>query len=372
MSLAMPDAVSLARVPQPDLEAYLRSMGWAPSDTVYGGKAQWWRRTDERSGTEYEVLLPLSVLGDYADRVRDLLDRVARAEGREPGDVYEDIKGATVDELKIRIESGDQGYDLPLLAGSRAFQGTRDLLVAAAGFVSEPRRFYPANEAQALKGMLKKIRLGQTQPGSFIITVLSERPMWRQATLFPAPTEEHRIFSALATSLAAVHEAGLTASVAAFEGAVNRGVSANLCSALAKFGKVETLRKLAFGFRWSRLYGNENPAPTHVEFSPQLIDRIREGGEALAEVTTRQGVTLVGLVDVMEHQEDQAGYVTVVTAVEGRQRPVRIYLGREDHLKAIEAYRTQQLIQVTGDLERKGDRFVLTTARNFVLLVPQT
>jgi hypothetical protein len=96
--MTMPDREALSKLNLADVEAYLRSMGWAENDPYYGGR--WWRKTDERTGEYYEVLVPNSVLSDYAELIGDLLGRVARVEKRGPGDVYASFESSHSEKAK--------------------------------------------------------------------------------------------------------------------------------------------------------------------------------------------------------------------------------------------------------------------------------
>ena len=108
-----------------------------------------------------------------------------------------------------------------------------------------PRAFYGTRKPKEAGDYIRRVRLGQTEHGSFVRTVLSEVPPKlspsESGKLFdedlPVPFERRVTEVLLKASAAAVHaaeEAGASGDFKPFEEAIDAGVSGNLCGALAK------------------------------------------------------------------------------------------------------------------------------------------
>lgn len=78
---------------EPDvLEAYLRKKGWHERGRLYDNAGAIWRRRDESSNEDLEILLPLKKsLGDYAIRIGDALKTLEVVEKRSQLDILSDL-----------------------------------------------------------------------------------------------------------------------------------------------------------------------------------------------------------------------------------------------------------------------------------------
>src|SRR5262249_29465908 len=127
---------------------------------------------------EAEVLLPRrQEFADYALRIADLLQTVAAVEQRSIWDVLHDVSGPPADVLRFRHTAATSTLGvLPLEEGVRLIRGPRDLLLAAACSVHNPQPYYPKQSFKEALDFLASCRLGQTERGSYIATVLAPVP----------------------------------------------------------------------------------------------------------------------------------------------------------------------------------------------------
>lgn len=160
-----------------DLAAYLRANGWSELRPIADGAGTiWQRRTDGRTR---QLLLPLDPsYDDYADRLQEALDRLAATEHRSPTAVIADLTAASSDSIRVRVARPDAADGtIAISAGLRVIEGARDLLLAAACAAVEPRRvFGPTRPRQANDYLRRQVRLGQTERGSYVITLISRLP----------------------------------------------------------------------------------------------------------------------------------------------------------------------------------------------------
>src|SRR5205807_2402444 len=127
--------------------------------------------------------------------------------------------------------------------GVHMVQGARELALAAACAAVRPRALYTSRKPQEAVNYVAGLRMGQTEEGSFVLTIQSPVPPRSQSKLFedlPEPFGEEpferRAVLTLATALSTVRRAVMTAAVSGdfqpFQDAIPAGVSANLCDAL--------------------------------------------------------------------------------------------------------------------------------------------
>ena len=217
--------------------------------------------------------------------------------------------------------------------------------------------------------LLEGIRLGQTEHGSFVVTLLtpvvspplpalfqehddSDDPIERQMT--------RRLSEALAAARKATERA-TTGDEAAFAGSVERGVSANLCDALVKL--IGPFPTLDLSVAWAR---------TRPINPPREIFRFARADAAILSEAARQfrnrepqpDTRLFGTVQRLKRDEDEAsGTIYLRTPIDGKNRSVAVVLKKAEYDRAIQAHKEKMPIILQGDLERNGRRWRLLNAR---------
>jgi hypothetical protein len=276
-----------------EVAAYLRAKGWMQKHATPGREVIW---TIVTNGEEYEILLPLDqTTPDFALRMGDLLHILAEVERRSQAWVYEDLLTTTADVLRIRIDDPDLiDGSMPIDGHVQIAQKTRDLLLAAACEVSEPRRVWHTHKPARATKRLRHVRIGQSQRDSYVITVVSRVPPLLHTTpghmelVETEPPYERQVMNTLARGLLmldrAAEQATLTADLISFDQAVHLGVSANLCDAVTGlWGGGDGYRTLEFLFSWSAARPPEADIPTSVTFAADRIPVIREASRLLRE-----------------------------------------------------------------------------------------
>ena len=137
-------------------------------------------------------------------------------------------------------------------------------MLAAACAALDKRVYYATRKAQRVMEYLARVRLGQSERGSYVLTILSPvapelRPIQGELPL-PAeilePYERRVARSAACEALIALDEAARQAAtngdMGPFHAAVRRGVSANLCDAIVGLSTVSPGEDLDIHITWSR------------------------------------------------------------------------------------------------------------------------
>ncbi|MBN9119976.1 MAG: hypothetical protein J0I06_12575 [Planctomycetes bacterium] len=373
MNVEIRDASAVQMLRPLEVAAYLRSTGW--NQKAASTKVSVWGR---KSGDdEFEATVPLvATVRDYALRMGDVLRVIAAAENRSQAQVYTDLLTTFADVVRIRIDDPEaKDGTLSIEAHAQIAQRARDLLLAAACSATEHRAVWPATKPARAVEQVRKLRVGQSERGSYIVTVISrvspalETPA--DGRLFEAEVPfERQVVQTLATSLATLDTAAATAALSgkfdSFAESVAHGVSANLCDAVAGlWGDDGQQRTLEFSFTWSPARPLEVSAPERVRFTADSIPVIREASRVMKERAPMSDFRIEGPVVKLDRQPDAAsGKVTVFGAVENRPTRVTLELSEPQYSRAVAAHRDQLVFSCVGTLVREGRNYRLQNPRD--------
>jgi hypothetical protein len=265
--------------------------------------------------------------------------------------------------------------DVPIEAGMGIILQAHNMLLSAACAAKEPRATYRAGKIKEASNYMDRVRLGQTEHGSFIVALLAPVPptleLEAQKELWPvlsAEPFERIVTRRLADGLGAAHLAAEQAvrrdGLNSFKQAVSRGVSANLCEALA--GLIDFGEGLEVSVTWART----RPAPEArrtVEFSRTEAEVYREAARLFHFEEPRSDERLQGYIisadrDVIKEQ----GVVTLKTFLDGQPTSTKTRLPPAMYSTALEVHNSKAAISITGDLVRKGQRWWLDNPRDLL------
>jgi hypothetical protein len=378
MRAILADSDTLMAIRPLDIAAYLRFHGWRPADGESSGRAVRWLLQAEE---EYELLLPLDrAFRDFPLRLSEALKVLSAAEERSELEVLHDLTVAAVDVVRIRAQShGVEDGSLPIEDGVALVEQSRNMMLAAACSAVEPRPQYPTRKPTRAVEYLRNLRLGQTERGSYVVTLISPVPPQltadEEGRLFADIEEpfERRVVRTLASGLQSTKRAAASVATRAdgievFWRGVEQGISANLCEALAELSG-EAQRGVTISFAWSLT----RPAPEAlfaITFDDDAVPIISEAARVLREASPQPDVTLTGSVYRLERAGEEAGpgRISVLGVVDGEVRRATLDLGPDDYDIAITAHRDGRIVSVRGDLVREGRGFALATPRDFRLL----
>lgn len=365
------DLGALRAVSPQALRAYAQAEGWRPVEP-YGDHSHVYAK----GTTGKEIIIPgTASLGDYASVVADLLMIFSETEGRDELQVYRDLATSDRDVVRIRSPEAENDGSVRIEAGVDLVVHARDLVLSAACAAWSPRPTYRAGRVKQADDYMSRVRLGQTEQGSFIVTLLAPVPpaIERQAEFWPSEDEEpyeRRVTRRLAGSLDAAAQAiekhNLGAGISIFENAVKDGVSANLCEAAAH------LSDQGDGVEVSITWARTRPTPQSRwtrTFTRSEGETLREVARIFHEKQPRPDEQVEGfIVKLAREERDFDGRVTMKAVVDGKLMSVQAQLQPSDYDLAIQAHRIQRQIATTGTLERVGRRWHLTNPTNVRLV----
>ncbi len=365
-----------AEVPTPtEFASYLRQRGWR----LAASGDRWTSFERGVAGAlPMGIDLPLrSRAGDYPAAARTVLENLARLEQRDVVQVLRDVKAVATDLVRVRVD-GPLTRDgrIPVAAGYRLFEGARDMLLAAACSVDDPRPVYPQRKVAEAMALLRRARFGRPEVGSFVLTIECDVTPSLASTGFAVadadePYERRtalRLAEAVRGTADAVREAIAVADIEPFARRVERGVSANLCEAIAVMLDVTDAELLQVGFAFASGRPVAGPSGA-VGFEREALGPLREAAGQLRARNNILAVEVVGHVVRLESQAPEAGGVAVLHAeVEQVWRHIRVQLDGSAYQAAIVAHQGGRYVRCQGDVGKVGRAWQLTNPRGFDLL----
>lgn len=378
MKVAIRDAEALRAVRPLDLAGYLRAKGWQRT-SEFDGRAALWMLGNE------ETLAPFtSSLADYHRRVGEAISVLAQVEERSEADIWRDISCAGCDVVRVRAGGEDRAQGtISIEDGVSLFERSRDMLTAAACAAHAPRAVYAARRPSPAVSYMERVRLGQTEVGSFVVNLLSPVPPELQPTLAAEPDGrdyddtpfERRVTTTLMQSLRVLTQAATKAvaggSFAPFDDAVGLGVSANLCDAVVALHQVAHAPELEVSVTWAAV---RPPASKSVEslvrIGGDVVEPLREASRVFRNKQPQKEAELTGYVVKLAREEGEVlGRVTVWgrLAGSGEVRRTAVELPARLYEQALDAHKEGVPVRMVGELRREGRGTLLCGVRELVL-----
>lgn len=362
MKASIRDTEALSAVSPAALSAYARAAGWVRREP-YGDHSDVYAA----DGLPEIVLPRTQRLGDYATVVAQLIDIFARVADMDELALYRDLLTADRDVIRARVSGEDDGT-VSISEGIALVRGAHDLFLAAACSLREPRRLYRAGANREATDYLRRVRLGQTQQGSFVVTLLPPvipppmpqplGPEWASDPIERQMTK--RLAGALMSARKATEET-VSGETDAFFEAVAEGVSANLCDALVML--IEPFSKLEVSLTWARTHPIKTTRDV-VRFGEADAPILREAARSFRDREPRPDERLFGFVHKLDRDErDTDGKITLRTSVDGHTQAVTAILPKSDYERSVQAHKERAAIVAEGDLQRDGQRWRLLNPR---------
>ncbi len=373
MKTIITDKDALATLPPLEVATYLRAKGWDRT-SHNSGSSVWLKSMD---GDSVEALLPLdSSMSDFSFRMAELLQLLATVEGRSESVIFTDLLTTNADVIRARIEDAElRDGSVPIEIYAQIAQRARDMMLAAACSATQRKAVWYASKPRQAIEQMRKVRMGQSERGSYVLSIVSRvSPVLHtpaNGRLFETEAPfERQVTQMLATSLfamnAAATEAAATGEFEAFQNAVELGVSANLCEAVAGFWDDDNRdRRVEFSFSWSPARPIDHSVPSSINFNSDRILVIREAARLMKEQSPTEDFLLEGAVVKLDRENmERPGKVTIIGLVDGKPKRVSLELSDPQYGSAIRAHESQLPFQCTGTLSREGRGYVLRDPRN--------
>jgi hypothetical protein len=328
-----------------------------------------------------DLLLPLTRdLGDYAQRIADLVVALATIERRPVGEILNDLAGPSGDVFRLKIAGAVTSLgSFPLDDAIKLLQGGRQLLWSSASGLLRSDALLRHRKVKQVEDFLKACRLGQTERGSFVATIFAPVPPEIQPSLanldggqFALNDEPfaRQVTTRVMSSLGLIASAIQTGKPEQLLDAVPEGVSANLCDALVMMKPPGDESRLDVDVKWSRNRPHlPADVPRSVSFPQEAFTVIEEVGRQLcrrlsAEIERFKGKVLSVKRALRPLIPEVAGWMVMAAEVDGAPARVRVDLVSDDFALACVALRDDLFVEVGGVIRRD------VMAREYVLAEP--
>jgi hypothetical protein len=313
------------------------------------------------------IMLPLATdFVDFGQHFRDALRALALINGWTPVQLEREILTLHADTFLVRLVQEYGGDLLPLRQAETTIDAIYKMLRAAAMTTAAPRQVFRGGRLPApVSAFLEDdVRLGHTQQGSFVFTVVTqlddpanlrptdeEPPTGQQPQQFP-----RRVMENLALGIETARDLAEGRTATALSNPPRWGLSAGLVESLIDVTEPEGLSSVDLSFDWAAAASRPTVGGQPVRFHHALLQELQRVHERLLqreEPVRRE--TLIGTVVSLSREDDtlvggEAAAVIISAEVSGRRRNVHLTLTGRQHDLAIQAYRLKLAIVVTGDL----------------------
>jgi len=331
-------------------------------------------------GEPIKAVIPASRdLADFPLRLQELINTLGTIESRDPLDIAQDMLDPNVDRLRLRVlaEVARAGT-LPLSYATQLIQSLRDLVVAAACAEDEPQPFFRKASAGGTK-LASELRFGQTERGSFVVTLESHVAPPSQAIIPGESVAEpfaRRVLARVMRGLGKVEHVLFSGGTVNVNDLYRDGLNANMCEAI--LGMKPELGEPEFEYRmsWAPVLPPPADLPAVVklerrgmEFLESTARTLRNAQESVERVIEGKVVKLSSL-DPTDELEELASdrLVTIRFDLDGRPQNAVVPLIYAPYARACDAHRDGKSIRITGRLERTGKQWRLSGARDFQVL----
>lgn len=374
------DIEALSRIEPRTIRNYVAAQGWREKEP-YGDVGHVYAQ----DGYDDEIIVPVKRdFSDYALAVSKIILTLAESEERNELSIARDLSLARFDRIRVRIPEDDGNGSISLDSGAALHEQSRYMLLSAACSAHRPQRFYRLGSNRRPNDYIKKVRLGQTERGSFVVNLLSPVPA-RSSESYDVHTPfsengrhdpfERRVTQNLASGLRIVREETKFAHAQNVPfarlragGIEHYGVSANLCEAVGELVVAGKESGVEISIDWSLAYpGNEDPL--QVRFQSEDVPVLREVAGILRNQEERLGVRIEGFVSrLARDSSDREGRVILKSKIDNGERAVRVDFSPDDYNQIVDAHGRRLKISVKGNLWRTGQRWVLSNPHSVEIL----
>ena len=310
MKVRISDEQDVASLTPQTIWLYLEGQGWQrQTEETPASPNVWTLRTYD--GT-YEVIAPSSPdTRDFDQRVAELLRTLAIAEDRSERDVLRRIMTGAFDVQSVHTHFSSPSGTAPLRDAADAFAAAHAMLSAS---LERPQLVLPSRPPRRTSDLMKRVLAGPTGAGSYVISIMVPVP--------PLPTHEDpahlhddsepfertatkHLHGALVAARAAANDVlDNETLIDAFLSREERGISANLCKALADLAGEEAVG-FDVHFAWTP-YRPVAGFESQISFRDATIPILRQASHELRTRLPHGEVTIVGRV-VRLHREKSYG-----------------------------------------------------------------
>ena len=363
---------------KPDfVQSYLSRSGWTQVDFNVQENFKY-----QFLNTDLVVLVPRNTHSkDYSQSLFNVISTVSQVEERDINSVVKNIATPSVDTLKFRfIGAGADVGSLPLEYTLNAIESIRDTLVySACSELSAKSMFNRA--LKDAKKIIEKSRFGQTEVGSFIISVdmpldlhpihifhgskISIKQEAEQETENVDPIQR-RLITRIIRSAQKARAIAINGDSLDLENDFKTNLNANLADALASLKQEGIDLSVEISAHWDKSLPSKDLPIKPVLIEERTFDTLRSIGNALRGSISSRKVSVIGNIcslsrdDTSDDDEEIENTVVIKTNGDDLPKKISVTLNKPDYLKSCDWHRDKKQVKIKGTLEKSGRTWLLT------------
>jgi hypothetical protein len=347
-----------------------------------------WQVVGQRQGAYVRMAPP----GEYRNSVLVPLDRTApefeqamlealsdiqtlSARDFEMTNISARLLSEPTDGFRFRAESAAPRGLIGWTHGERLIHNARLLLATGAKTYMGQLSYFGNRFGQFANRYLETVLMGQTAPGSYVVsafvpsagfvplTAPRRETAPGQEVMFDVEPEAATTrligisaWSAANATAEAIAHYRHSASLAAFQDFVPRGVSHEMVSALK--GMVEGSDGAELSVEWDPAIPLPADVPTDpLHLQPGDVEVLSKAdSELLARVAAPEVITFTGWVHLLTRKEAGGpGVIGIDNITYDKPRRIRVHLTDDDYHRALRAHDEDRAVVVEGRIEREGN-----------------
>jgi hypothetical protein len=364
------------RVPLSSLKRYLTATRWHHRVLPSGLELF----SDSRN--QVEIVLPAkSDSPDIRLRLQGAIATLMSIYRQSVDEVISAIRAISYDLVLSRLPSSAIRNDTIRLSVAEEFVRRMTRILASSAHAElHPAPYFLRIDSTAQR-YADECRFGHTFRGSFGFTV--ESPVGPNSGEVPteeapAPPLERRAIRRLARGLKIIESAIAEGDPSVIVGQYRSGLNANACDDLAELVERTNIGEVKFEIVFSPEWGVPGDLSSKLDFEigkARGIEIIREAAKGLRVVNEDKITTIEGKVRTLHSMENPSDLFSITglqdvmiewNSEEFGRRNVRVALGPQEYLQAVEAHKAGRDVSVTGELEQ-GARLRLENPREFLV-----
>ena len=372
MKVEIRDREALSSLSLLSLRTYLKSRGWVD-------EGEWGKRatiySTENKGKRWEYLCPLrDTVVDYAECMAEAVEILANVEERSELDVFHDLAGAGADVIRLRSLNGVAREALSLGQSVEMLSDAYDMLASAARAVEKPKATFRGKVSANVADYLNDVQPLPSYHEGYALTLHSPVPAgigtqtdFGDAFTAPFPRRAtSQLARALGHTTHAIAKAVVENTLEPFRQGVGKGVSANLCDAVAELAI--NGRGIAIGLFWADVRPSNIP-DSHFQFTENSADILTEAAKFLRINEPSLDERIMAQVVRLERQPNEFdGKAVILTSLDGRFVHLKVTFEQSVYDMVIQAFQERSLISMTGDIYPEGNGYVFKRPHNLTFL----
>lgn len=307
------------------------------------------------SGKELNLLIPgHEKIGDFERRISDLINDLSDQLKIHPELIVRDIVNSGYQVVRLIANEGSDEKTLAYDAGIDLLTNGMVLIDASTtlAVTGEKVSYIRGRRPDVVRHYLDQVRIGQTEIGSFIVTLLMPAGLSSNELGYTSSSFDDiglAVAENFNSALRAAEDVGNFHSKLSDSALVHQGLTHNFAHALANM--IESVDTLSIGFAPTAA-GKSRRVFRQSKFSREAVLALREVEERLSPNPPDRNIRLVGVITAIRESSRRAsGTVTIEADIDGEMRSVRIEFSRtERHI-------------ISDCFERKADVFLSVSGR---------